>query len=146
MSVPRPRILVGDDASLARIREGLASRIDMEVATDATTADAVKALSVAPLPAASVLPGEGAIDGIEVCKQVGALTKPELGIILLLPADTQKRDAAFIAGADDVIVGPSDAGLVLRRVKARTSGQPFQGAPKAATPFHVNLQTPSGQV
>ncbi len=146
MSVPRPRILVGDDAALARIREGLSSRIDMEVTAVTSTADAVKALSSVPAPAASILPGEGKVDGIEACKQVGALARPELGVIVVLPADTQKRDAAFIAGADDVIVGPADAGLVLRRVKARTSGQPFQGAPKASVPFQVNLQAASGQI
>lgn len=146
MSASRPRILVGDDAALARIREGLGSRIDVEIVTVASTADAVRLLSSPPAPAATLLPGEGAIDGIAVCKQVGAIVKPDLGIVLVLPADTQKRDAAFIVGADDVIVGPADAGLVLRRVKARTSGQPFQGAPKASVPFQVNLQTVSGQV
>lgn len=140
MAAVRTRILFGDDTDLlAQARAAIASRPDLDVVVAGSTAEALEAAASTPHPRVAVLPVSGELDGITVCAQLKAAI-PELIVVLVVPpAEMGRRDACFIAGADDVIFGAVDAADLAGRIDARTAA-PFRSAPRATVALAVHLQ------
>lgn len=144
MSANRTRLLLADDTDLlARARPGIVSRPEFDVVMAASTDEALQVMADAPPPAAIVLPADGSIDGLQVCRTAKTGSNGRPFVLLALPADgSARRDACFAAGADDVLFAPVEAADIAMRLDRGASG--FRNAPRADVELVVRLANPSG--
>lgn len=145
VSANRTRLLFADDTDLlARARSGIVDRPEFDVVLAASTDEALQHVAGAPQPGAVVLPADGAIDGLQICRVVKAAANGgRVPVILALPAnESSKRDACFAAGADDVLFAPVEVADVAARLDRATPA--FRGAPRAEVELVVRLASPIG--
>ena len=106
------QILIADDEDLARLKlEAFLTRFGYEVVTAADGNEAWRILENPDAPRLALLdwmmPG---MDGIEVCRKVRALARPQPPYLILLTSRQDKESvvAGLQAGADDYICKPFD--------------------------------------
>lgn len=144
MSANKTRLLFADDTDLlARARPGIIDRPEFDVVMAASTDEALQLAADSPQPGAVVLPADGSIDGLQVCRVLKAVPDGRAVVILALSADdSAKRDACFAAGADDVLFAPIEAAEIARCLERGATGS--RAAPRAHVELIVRLASPTG--
>jgi sigma-B regulation protein RsbU (phosphoserine phosphatase) len=113
-------LIAEDDLTSRQILEALLKKWGYEVIAVANGVDALEHLTAAEPPRLAVLdwmmPG---LDGVEVCRRVRTPGASDPPYIILLTAQSNKRDivAGLAAGADDYVVKPFDYSELQARIE-----------------------------